>query len=365
MTLLLAAGCEPVASSWTNRESLTSEDYTATASTLTEVPDEPSSLRVMTWNLKFAGGRVDFFFDGHGDRVHMTEDEVAANMAGIYGAINEQDPDVLLAQEVDRRSKRSDYFDMVTGIVENTDMNYAVWVPVWEARYIPEEGLGPMRMGQAVFSKYPLTGNDRLNLPQSTESSAVVNYFWLHRAVQVTRVELGGGDQLTVINNHPTAYALDGTKQRHLDAIIAETNTQDTNPVVCGGDFNVPPPGTIRLDNFPDYAETNTTGVTEVVYTVEETDAMQPLYDEYDAVVPLDEYKAAATEADQSAYFSHSVSGDVFWVVKLDFLFTNLTWTDGATLQSAGDGSPALVADPMQLSDHAPMMGVLDLDGGR
>ena len=34
------------------------------------------TLRVMTWNVKFGGGRIDFFFDGHGDRVRMNEAEV-------------------------------------------------------------------------------------------------------------------------------------------------------------------------------------------------------------------------------------------------------------------------------------------------
>ena len=28
----------------------------------------PDTLKVMTWNVKFGGGRIDFFFDCHGDR---------------------------------------------------------------------------------------------------------------------------------------------------------------------------------------------------------------------------------------------------------------------------------------------------------
>ena len=34
-------------------------------------PAQPERLRVMTYNVKFGGGRIDFFFDCHGDRVLM------------------------------------------------------------------------------------------------------------------------------------------------------------------------------------------------------------------------------------------------------------------------------------------------------
>jgi hypothetical protein len=36
-------------------------------------PTPADRLRVMNYNVKFGGGRIDFFFDCHGDRVLMSE----------------------------------------------------------------------------------------------------------------------------------------------------------------------------------------------------------------------------------------------------------------------------------------------------
>ena len=40
------------------------------------------TLTVMNWNIKFGGGRLDFFFDCHGDRVLMEKEEVSFGSIG-------------------------------------------------------------------------------------------------------------------------------------------------------------------------------------------------------------------------------------------------------------------------------------------
>lgn len=356
VALAVHTACMPVPHTWDEVETFPVEQATV----LTPAPPPGDDLRVLTWNLKFAGARIDFFFDGWGDRVHMSEAEVATNMAAIRKLIEETQPDILLTQEVDRASTRSAYVDMVDDILENTHFNYAAWVPVWEVDYIPEEGLGRMKMGQAVFSRWPIVSNTRIDLPQSTESSALVNTFWLHRAVQITEVDLGGGQKVTVINNHPTAYALDGTKQVHLERIF-QAAQDATPPLLVGGDFNVIPPGSVQTEGFADNAAADVPGVTEVSYTQEEMDALLPFYDAYDAAIPLEAYQAETTLEGQQAFTTHSVSGEVFWTQKLDYLFTDTAFSGGWTLQSRGDGDTFLPSDPMQLSDHAPILALWDL----
>ena len=44
------------------------------------VPDPKPVLRAMNYNVKFGGGRIDFFFDCFGNRVLMTKDEVRRNL---------------------------------------------------------------------------------------------------------------------------------------------------------------------------------------------------------------------------------------------------------------------------------------------
>lgn len=352
---LLAAlyACAPLASSWEAEEDFPIRQ----ASVPTEAPADPHQLRVFTWNIKFGGGRIDFFFDGWGDRVHMTEAEVGENMEGVLALIDEVQPDIMLAQEVDIGSKRSAYVDQVQVILEGYGFNYAAWVPAWEAQYVAEEGVGRVQMGQAVFSRWPITRNTRIDLPQPTDQSAVVNYFYLHRAIQEVELDLGATGSLTILNNHPDAYALDGTKIVQL-GMIYDAATEAPEHIIAGGDFNVVPPGSLWLSDFPDQPELEGLGVTEVYYTVEETEALLPFYDTWNAEISLEEY-AGETVDDQRPYFSHSISKDVFWTQKLDYLFSNGTWSQTATLQKPGDGGITL--DPMTLSDHAPLFAVLEL----
>jgi hypothetical protein len=81
------------------------------ATTITAPPDSVGTLKIMTWNIKFAGGRIDFFYDCYGDRTLMTEDEVVHNLEGLAAKINQYDPDIVLLQEVDVESKRCAYVD--------------------------------------------------------------------------------------------------------------------------------------------------------------------------------------------------------------------------------------------------------------
>lgn len=347
--------CIPLAHTWDDVEDFPIVDKGSGGL----VNDDPAELRVLTWNIKFAGARVDFFFDGWGDRVHMTSDEVERHLDDIVALVAEQDPDVLMTQEVDLSSKRSAYIDMVQGILDRTDFRYAAWVPVWHVDYVPQDGLGPVEMGQAVFSKYPITRNTRIDLPQGKEQGAITNYFYLRRAVQVVEIDVGSAG-LTVINNHPTAYDDAATKLIHINTILDAAKAVN-GPMVVGGDFNVVPPGTINLDNFEDQAPIETRGASEVVYTEAEAESIRPFYELYDAALPLEPYEAAMSVDAQRGYFTHSLTAEVFWQMPLDYLFTNLSWAEGHNLQRPGDGSPATAFDPMLLSDHSPMTGVLVL----
>jgi len=353
---LLAAGaaCSPLPHTWDPVEAFP----VVSAAHPTPADPAPDGLRLLTWNLKFGGARVDFFFDGWGDRVHLSEAEVSANVDALIGLIEEVDPDILLAQEVDVGSRRSAYVDMVDEILQRTAFNHAAFVPVWVVDHIPQNGLGKVEMGQAVFSRYPIVRNTRVDLPQSGDNSAVTNYFWLHRAVQITEVEVSG-NVLTVVNNHPTAYALDGTKQIHL-AEIFDWSAQADGPVVTGGDFNVIPPGSLVTEGFADNAPADVPGVTEVAYTPDEIAALEPFYESFSPAIDLAAYQAATEPVEQERFLTHSVSQTTGFTQKLDYLFTTEAWREAHTLQAVGDGAPAVTADPNALSDHAPILGVLE-----
>jgi len=349
-TLLLAA-CVPLAGRYAEREEypIVHEEGAA------EAPADPDALRVLTWNIKFGGARVDFFFDGWGDVVHMSEGEVLDHMADLATLIEDLQPDVVLAQEVDVASKRSAYVDQVQVLLDRTDMAWGAWVPVWESAYIAEEGLGPMKMGQAVFSRYPITKNERVALDPIAEQDPLTRFFYLDRCLQRVTLDLGTRT-IEVLNNHPDAYATDGTKERQLEQIAAEAATVEGSMIV-GGDFNSVPPGTLNLTDFDDNAPVSGPGYQPVTYEEEGDQLMVPFYDAYHSAVPLEDYQVE----DQTPFFTHSIYVEVFWNRTLDYLFSTEPWSGYAVVQTPGDGTDL---DPMLLSDHAPIFGLLDLSGG-
>ncbi len=367
--LSLVPGCMPLAQNWTE-----DTDFDVLeASELSDAPADPASVRVVTWNIKYGWGRADIFFDGWGDASELDEGTVHANLDAQIALLEQIDADIVMTQETDKRSKRSAYVDQVTYILENSTFNYAAYVPIWDAEYVAQSGLGPSEMGQVVFSRWPMTRNTRIDQPVSQSDPGYVRYFAPRRAIQWVEVDLGG-TPLTVYNVHPTAYSLDGTKQQHL-AQIFDRAGEAIGDVLIGGDFNVIPPGSVNADQFDDVVEADTIGVTEVIYTEEEMASLDPFYDTYTPVIPLAEYQSppelldptydqtydasacGARPADQRVYFSHSLAKDVFWNQKLDYLFTSLTFADGDVLQCPGDGG--ITAEPMALSDHAPVWGEL------
>ena len=130
--------CEPLATSWVGEESFPIDR----AETIEVGEENPQRLKVMTWNVKFGGARINFYWDYWGDRVHMTSAEVQANMDEVNALIRQTEVDILLAQEVDRNSKRAAYLDQVQYILDHTQMNYAAFVPVWKVRFLASEGYG-------------------------------------------------------------------------------------------------------------------------------------------------------------------------------------------------------------------------------
>jgi endonuclease/exonuclease/phosphatase family metal-dependent hydrolase len=130
-----------------------------------------------------------------------------------------------------------------------------------------------------------------------------------------------------------------------LQRLAAKRATQGA--VLFGGDLNTLPPGTKKQKGFDDSA-CPADGFVMDDYTAEAT-WLQPLYDQYAEAIPLEAY-----QANEARYYSHTVNGKGWWNRRLDYLFTNGRWTQGAVLQdSLPNGQRTF-----PLSDHAPLVGV-------
>lgn len=317
-------------------------------------PDPQQPLRVMNYNVKFGGGRIDFFFDCFGDRVLMSKSEVVDNLQRLADVINLYDPDVLVVQEVDVNSKRGAYVDQMQWLLDHTQLQYGVYASQWKADYIPSDGLGAMDDGNGILSKYPLSGAERIALSLRSEQSGLQRYFYLKRNVLRAKLELPGKQETYLVAVHADAYSKDGTKRQHiarfeqeLDDLAAAGNT-----VLGIGDLNTLPPGTEKQFGFPDSVCQDEEFVADDYRA--EADWLDGLYAKYNAEVPLDLYRA-----DNARYFSHTVDKNGFWNRKLDYIFTNAQVEPGSGLVHQDKARGGI--DTMPVSDHAPVTVELTL----
>ena len=170
----------------------------------------------MTWNVRFGAARIPWFGDSCGDRVIMTKSEVIAHLENIADYINSVQPDILLLQEVDVESKRSGYIDQVQWFLDNTSFNYGAYASMWQAQFIPSDGLGRVDVGNAILSRWEITDAERIQLPLRTDQDGLTQYFYLRRNILKTRIDVPNRDFYAVCT-HTTAFATDDTKQKHIE----------------------------------------------------------------------------------------------------------------------------------------------------
>lgn len=314
-----------------------------------KTPEKTSdTLNIVTWNIKFGGGRIDFFFDCYGDRVIMKKEEVLSNLEGLVKKIKQMNPDVLYLQEVDLNSKRSAYIDQLQWILDNTDLNYAYYGSQWRSDYIPSDGIGKMNSGSAILCKYKLTDGERIPLPLIKEQSGIVQYFYLRRNILKAKTTINGKD-LWLITTHTSAYSTDGTRLKQLQQIKEEVSKLDSQDYtfILGGDFNTIPPNSHVYENFADSACADDPDFAAQSFK-DELDYMKIFFDCYEPAITQDRY-----DDDNARFYSFTSDKNGFWNRKLDYIFTNGDFIDstGMVHQDISTGG----METMPLSDHAPL----------
>lgn len=342
-------------------------------------PENPTQLKVMAWNVKYGACRIDFWFDFWGDRTQMSTNEVEDCLTKVSALIREYNPDILITEEIEVDSKRSAYVDQVRFILENTDLRYAMYGATWDARYVPSEGVGRVNLGNAIFSRYPITKAERIRQDDRTDQDPLTGTFYIKRAISRAEIDLGNRT-VAAFAVHTEAYDFDGTKQKQIKQIFEVLKAEEL-PWVIGGDWNELPPvcdetaaagsaesceGKLRLSGFLDErASAKGTAYEQPPYT---PSVMKPYYDTFEPYISLARYGVG--EAAQSQYFTHTVLGPdsknddgVFgsWNRTLDYLFIRKgeTWTDTDVLQEPD--RLGIKGDPSRLSDHAPVVGTWGL----
>jgi len=352
---LLFVSCNPLATQYEEGEDIDAEYYTA--SELTPAPQPDSSIRAMTWNIRFGIGRMPWFGDACGDMTVYSQDDVIPHLDAVVAKINEIKPDILLLQEVDINSKRTSYINELQYILDHTYFNYAAYVPEWRAQYIPSDGLGRMDMGLAILSPWPINNAKRVQLALRSDQSSIEVYFYLRSCMITAAIQIPGFQELSVVNIHASAFATDDTKHKHYQEL--KTKLDEINAAggyfLAGGDFNTLPPGSTKTDycledicpGEPYHQDGSDPYHKPGSDYSPEQEWLWPIYGTYECALPLAVYLA-----NQPDYFTHTTRPTENFDRTLDYLFTNLHWVANSTV---------IHQDAFYESDHAPVSSFLVL----
>lgn len=202
-----------------------------------------AQISVLTWNIGYGalGDNADFFMDG-GSMVRTADTaRVRSNMNGIISKIDPLDPDVILFQETDRSSMRSNLLDE-TSVLRNEFGAYdAAYANNFKVLFLPYPipPIGKVDSGLLTLSAFPVAGAERVQLP--------IPFAWpirmanLKRCLLVERIPLEGSEkQLVIVNLHLEAYDSGEGKvaQTKMLREILDKEAQNGNYVIAGGDFN-------------------------------------------------------------------------------------------------------------------------------
>ena len=119
------------------------------------------ALKVMTWNVQYlAGKRYVFWYDmadGSGTDDRPTPEDVAYNLDEVARVIRDEQPDIVLLQEVNDGAKNTDYHDQLALLqVRVTDLYpCSAEAFYWKADFVPHPRIaGSVGRQLATLSRY-------------------------------------------------------------------------------------------------------------------------------------------------------------------------------------------------------------------
>jgi endonuclease/exonuclease/phosphatase family metal-dependent hydrolase len=213
-------------------------------------PGQP--LKVLSYNVQFLAGKGHvFFFDLPGDAgpdERPSPADIACTTEEVARIIRDEDPDVVLLQEVDDGAKRTDHEDQLARLLSRLPPEYACHCSTfyWKAAFVPHGRImGSVGMKLSIISKYRIAAAVRHSLP-AVPRNPLVRQFHPKRAILEARLPMTDGRDLVVLNLHfeafPQGSDVMGRQVARLDSLLTDLERSGC-PWVTGGDFNLLPPG--------------------------------------------------------------------------------------------------------------------------
>ena len=202
-----------------------------------------TTYKAVTYNIGFGAYTPDFtfFMDGGKSSWAKSKESVIETVGGAIGLLAEEDPDLMLIEEVDFDSTRSYHVDQLAMLREafpDRDLVFAVNYDSPFLMYPFTQPHGKSRSGIAMFSRFDVSEAERRSLPISESVSKLVD---LDRCYSVSRLPVQNGKELIVYTVHLSAYGHSDAVREGQKRMLMEDMKEEYdagNYVICGGDWN-------------------------------------------------------------------------------------------------------------------------------
>lgn len=284
---------------WTTRAFPDQEEAAVFCSSQFPRLESDQELKVLTWNIQYLAGKNYTFwydrFDNSGPDLRPSRQDLDLTREGVLETLVREDPDVILLQEVDQGSDRTDRENQVELLVEGLrrrGKNYChASTYYWLSAYHPHPKVrGSVGMKLLTLSKYRMTQATRHQLPRMP-GNPIYQRLNLQRAILEVRLPTEDKDFI-VLNTHLDAFAQGSdTMSRQVSRTVNFLERLEEEAWVLGGDFNLLPPHRIAYESLSD---------TEKRYFLPESE-MKPFYDRFQVVPTLQQTGGSSREK----WFTH------------------------------------------------------------
>lgn len=306
------------------------------------------ALKVMTWNVQFlAGKRYLFWYNAPEGRSHddsPSPEDIAHDLDEVVRVIREEQPDLVLLQELDDGARATGYQNQLALLQERLVDLYPCSVEAfdWKADFVPSlDVFGSVGRKLATLSRYRIDQAERWQLPRARST---LSLFHPQQAMLGAYLPIADGAQhLAVLNTRLEPYRQGSDAQaRQLQAVAKRVDRLEGQgtPWLLGGDFNLLPLGQYRRlppGEQPQYSP---------------ADDLHLLWDRY-PIIPSNVQASGADRADWFTQFPATAKGPDR---TLDYLVHSprLQQLEAQVRQE----------DTLGISDHLPLLGRFLLPGG-
>jgi endonuclease/exonuclease/phosphatase family metal-dependent hydrolase len=205
-------------------------------------------LKVLTYNVQYMAGKNYFFFYEGGSDERPSAGDIGRTFDEIAGIIGEEEPDVVLLQELDDESKRTDYQDQLARLLELLPDDYRCHVSAyyWQADFVPHPQIwGPIGHKLSIVSRYRIDQATRYQLPLAS-TDPLTRQFSPKRAILEAQLPVSGASDFFILTTHLEVSNRGAEVMQRQTSRVAEQLaglSRAGSSWLIGGDFNLLPPG--------------------------------------------------------------------------------------------------------------------------